>query len=144
MTANAASVPERKALIIDSGTFLSLIDRIGTRQRTGSNTFIYVGGSLFHTGHQKNRKETFTGGSVDVDSHRTNQRRHKDTLMLKDKMSGNEKRKRSRFGLQAARPPGNSAAPGPQDDFLNVEQKERNEGPQILNTYVGLRLASRH
>lgn len=36
-----------KTLINDSGTFWSLIDRIGTTQRLSSTTFIYLGGSLF-------------------------------------------------------------------------------------------------
>lgn len=36
-----------KTLINDSGTFWSLIDRIGTTQRPSATTFIYLAGSLF-------------------------------------------------------------------------------------------------
>lgn len=111
---------KKKRLIIDSGTFLSLIDRIGTTQRLSSTTFIYVGGSIFHTGHQKTPpKKTLKGssGSFDVDSHRTNQQWHKDTLMLKGETSGSAKE--VEFGLQAARPPGNDAALWPQYVFVS-------------------------
>lgn len=82
---------KKKRVIMDSGTFLSLIDRIGTRQRPHTTTFINVGGSLFHTGHRKRGSINGSSGSFGVDSHRTNQQRHKDTLMLKVKTSGNAK-----------------------------------------------------